>query len=101
MAAPEKTDPDSQDPARAPIGAAVDRGTQAISVALTFAVAVALFGYGGYWLDDHWGSSPWLLLLGVTVGMVGGFLHVVLKLAPDMLPWGTSTDAPEDPGADP
>ncbi len=81
-------------------GQAVDRGTQAIAAALTFAVAVALFGYGGYWLDGRWGTSPWFLLLGVTLGTVGGFLHVVLKLAPDMLPWGTSRNRPQDPGAD-
>jgi F0F1-type ATP synthase assembly protein I len=29
----------------------------------------------GYWLDGRWGTKPWLLLAGLLVGMIGGFVN--------------------------
>src|SRR5690606_36432028 len=66
----------------------VDRGTKAIGAALTLAVAVTLFGYGGHALDDRLGTSPLFLIVGVALGLVGGFIHVVAALAPELLPFG-------------
>jgi ATP synthase protein I len=29
----------------------------------------------GYFLDQHFNTSPWLLLIGALVGMIGGFYN--------------------------
>jgi ATP synthase protein I len=31
----------------------------------------------GKWLDSLWGTSPWLMLLGILVGLTGGVLGVI------------------------
>ncbi|MEO8276123.1 MAG: AtpZ/AtpI family protein [Thermoanaerobaculia bacterium] len=31
----------------------------------------------GYWIDRHYGSSPWGLLTGALLGLVGGFYNLV------------------------
>lgn len=65
-----------------------DRGSDAIGAALTFAVAVALFAWAGHWLDGRADSSPLFLIVGVVLGLFGGFVHLVKVLAPDLLPFG-------------
>lgn len=34
----------------------------------------------GYFLDEHFHTSPWLLLAGALTGMVGGFYNFVREL---------------------
>lgn len=29
----------------------------------------------GYFLDEHFNTSPWLLLTGAAIGMIGGFYN--------------------------
>lgn len=60
---------------------------------MTLAVSVGLFALGGRWLDNQLGSSPWLLLLGVGCGIVGGMLHLVWVLAPELWPFGRAERA--------
>jgi len=39
--------------------------------------------FGGHWLDEKWGTAPWMLLTGAFVGMASGFYHffkTVLRL---------------------
>ncbi len=31
----------------------------------------------GHWLDQKWGSSPWLTLVGLLVGSIGGFYNLI------------------------
>jgi ATP synthase protein I len=31
--------------------------------------------FGGRWLDEKWGTEPWMLLTGSLVGMASGFYH--------------------------
>jgi len=31
----------------------------------------------GGWLDKKWGTSPWLSLLGLTLGSIGGFYNLI------------------------
>lgn len=42
-------------------------------VGMMIVAPMAVFGGMGYWLDARWGSSPWLLLAGLLLGMAGGF----------------------------
>ncbi|MCB9879519.1 MAG: AtpZ/AtpI family protein [Planctomycetes bacterium] len=88
------------DPNRNPDGTPRDRGKsaarsggavqgqQVFGVGLTLAVSVGLFAYGGLWLDRKLGTKPWLLLLMVLCGIVGGILHTIRVLAPQMWPFG-------------
>jgi ATP synthase protein I len=59
-----------------------------LGAGLTLAVSVGLFAYGGLWLDARFGTKPWLLLLCVVCGIVGGILHLIRVLAPEMWPFG-------------
>jgi F0F1-type ATP synthase assembly protein I len=68
-----------------------------LGAGLTLAVAVALFAFGGLWLDARFGTKPWLLLLCVVCGIVGGVLHVIRVLAPELWPFGKSPRKPPDP----
>lgn len=47
------------------------------SVGLELAAAVGGFSLLGYWIDRHYGSSPWGLLVGALLGFVGGFYNLV------------------------
>lgn len=31
---------------------------------------------GGNWLDEHWGTAPWLLLVGALLGIGIGFYNL-------------------------
>lgn len=65
-----------------------------LSAGLTFAAAVALFTWGGLWLDDQVGSRPLFVLLGVFLGLVGGTIHLLRVLAPGQLPFGRTARNP-------
>ena len=41
------------------------------------------------WLDARFGTKPWLLLLCVGFAIVGGILHLIRVLAPELWPFGT------------
>ena len=38
-------------------------------------VPMGILGGIGYWLDRRLGSAPWLLLLGLILGMAAGFVN--------------------------
>ncbi len=79
-----------------------DRTTRHVGAGLTMAVAVGLFSYGGHLLDQKLSTSPAFLLTGLVLGAVGGFLHLVNLVAPDLLPFRKKPrdrEPPEDPDA--
>ena len=47
---------------------------------LQFAIALIAFLFLGQWLDDRFGTSPWLMMLGVFIGGGGGFYSMYRKL---------------------
>lgn len=51
-----------------------------MGVGLQFAGAILLFLFLGRWLDERLGTEPWLLLTGVLVGSVGGFISLYRQL---------------------
>lgn len=51
-----------------------------MGVGLQFAGAILLFLFLGRWLDERLGTEPWLLLTGVLVGAVGGFISLYRQL---------------------
>lgn len=56
-----------------------------LSAGLTFAAVVALFAWGGLWLDQKVGTKPLFVLLGVFLGLLGGTIHLLRVLAPGQL----------------
>jgi ATP synthase protein I len=46
-------------------------------IGLELAGAVAGFSLVGYWVDRHYGSQPWGLIVGLVLGIVGGLYNLV------------------------
>ena len=60
----------------------------ALGAGLTFAASLALFAFGGLWLDDQFGTKPlWTVVL-ILCGLLGGTLHLIRVLAPQAWPFG-------------
>lgn len=43
------------------------------AVGLEFGVAIAIGAFGGMWLDEKFGTEPWLVMAGVIFGSAAGF----------------------------
>src|SRR5215468_6898567 len=46
-------------------------------VGLELAGATAGLALVGYWIDGKFGTSPWGILIGVVIGIVGGLYNLV------------------------
>jgi F0F1-type ATP synthase assembly protein I len=69
----DATVPGSDDDQRPPIVVAVQWVSQITTVSLELVIPSA----GGYWLDQHWGTSPWLLICGVAFGFAVFMYHLL------------------------
>ena len=68
------TTPDRSSVGSSGLGTALSRSA---GIGVQFGAVISLFALLGYWLDERMGSSPWLLLLGVLLGFVGGTISLV------------------------
>ena len=52
-------------------------------MSLGFQLAAAVVGFFllGHWLDNRYGTSPWLKLLGLLLGTTGGFIKFFKTVA--------------------
>ena len=46
-----------------------------LTLGLQLALSVVVFFFVGRWLDQWLGTTPWLMIAGLTLGSVGGFIH--------------------------
>jgi F0F1-type ATP synthase assembly protein I len=46
-------------------------------VGLELAGATAGLALVGYWIDSHYATGPWGILVGVTIGIVGGLYNLI------------------------
>lgn len=53
------------------------QGYRFMGLGLEFAAAVAGLSLLGYWVDRHYGTSPWGLLIGALLGLIGGLNNFV------------------------
>ncbi len=104
------------------------RGPQALGdlgrfagLGLQFAVTMAVLGALGWWLDSRFGTLPWLLVTGVLLGAIGGFVRIIKAVpgsqsftpkhppladappkvgpwAPEVDPWAEPEPPPAPPG---
>ena len=49
-------------------------------IGIEFAATILVFVFLGVWLDKHFGSTPWFVLIGVFVGAAGGFFSMYRKV---------------------
>lgn|SRR5512135_708725 len=55
----------------------VHRGSELapyLTLGLQLALSVVVFFFLGRWLDSSFNTTPWLTVVGVVIGMVGGFI---------------------------
>lgn len=48
-----------------------------MGIGIQLAAAMTAFGALGWWLDTKLDTTPWLLVVGVTVGAVGGMISFI------------------------
>ncbi len=46
-----------------------------LGLGLQLAAAVIVFYFIGSWADQKLSTAPWLMIVGVTIGAVGGFIQ--------------------------
>lgn len=46
-----------------------------LTLGLQLALSVVVFFFVGRWLDSELGTSPWLMIAGLALGITGGFIH--------------------------
>ncbi|MCC5831361.1 MAG: AtpZ/AtpI family protein [Phycisphaeraceae bacterium] len=49
--------------------------------AIELGASVAILTLGGWWLDNRWGTGPWLTLAGLALGFTVGFTHLWKAIA--------------------
>ena len=47
------------------------------ALGVELAAALAGFALVGYWIDRHYGSEPWGLVVGLALGLVGGMYNLI------------------------
>jgi ATP synthase protein I len=63
------------DPAETPARRRVRTIGPFLTLGMQLALSVVVFFFIGRWLDGLWGTTPWLMLAGLILGMAGGFLQ--------------------------
>lgn len=74
---------------------------RALGIGLELSVVIGGFAYGGHWLDERWGTGPWLLLTGVCLGTMGGGWHAMKMANGGKLPDFGLTPKPKNNKPDP
>ena len=46
-------------------------------VGFEYAAAVAGFALVGYWVDRHWDTKPWGIVIGAALGLIGGTYNLI------------------------
>jgi len=46
-----------------------------LTLGIQLAIAVVIFFFAGRWLDDLLGTTPWLMIGGLFVGIAGGLIQ--------------------------
>jgi len=52
------------------------------AVGLQFALTFLVCGALGWWLDGRFGTSPWLMVVGIALGAAGAFTSLLRQVPP-------------------
>ncbi len=55
-------------------------GFRYLALGTEFAAAVVGLTLVGLWIDNHFGTSPWAVVSGAAVGLIGGMFNLVREL---------------------
>lgn len=44
---------------------------------IQLAAAVVIMFFIGHWLDEKWGTTPWMMLAGITFGAAAGLYNFI------------------------
>ncbi|HJU69912.1 MAG TPA: AtpZ/AtpI family protein [Gemmatimonadaceae bacterium] len=58
-------------------------GAAVAGLGMQFVVAILLFLFLGKWLDERFGTTPWLLIAGVFLGAGASFYSIYRRLMAD------------------
>lgn len=73
----ERRTPGEGEPGLSNLGEAYRKASPYIAASTTLVAAVGVLTGVGVWLDRKWGTTPWLTLLGLVLGMAGGFTSFI------------------------
>jgi F0F1-type ATP synthase assembly protein I len=51
-------------------------------IGILLVTPMCLLGFAGHWLDRRLGTTPWLLLAGLILGMAAGFVGFLRTVLP-------------------
>jgi len=71
---------EKRDSALSSYGKALQTAGPLLTAGIQMAVAIGLVGFIGYMLDQHWQTSPWLMVVGIFLGSAAG-LYQFIKTA--------------------
>lgn len=72
---------------------------RAYSAGFNFVAAFCVFALIGYWVDSYWDSSPWGLIGGATLGLIGGMYNLIRQSAEAFKP--PDRNSKKDPPSEP
>jgi len=52
-------------------------GLRFSGIGIEFVAAIAGFALVGYWVDRHWDTKPWGLVIGAVLGLIGGMYNLI------------------------
>lgn len=75
-------------------------GYRFLGLGMELAAAVAGLTLLGYWIDRHFETAPWGVLIGVSTGLVGGLYNLVKTVLRASAPTPRPENRSRGPGRD-
>lgn len=67
------------------------------SVGIEFSISTVIGALGGRWLDGKLGTEPWLMIVGLVIGVAAGFRSLIRTARRAQRETETHTDFNEPP----
>ncbi len=67
------------------------------SLGIQFVVSMCFFGWGGWWIDGKLGTYPLLMIVGLFLGAVGGFISLIYAVPSSTTRRSVASSETKDP----